>query len=93
MNHINRLLMQAKRAKNGKTKHILGFVDYVIEKKKFTASGTVWAGVSGSDGERFYSEHDNQEDAIAACEAVAARYPNTENITFIIDNLSFPGEV
>lgn len=90
MNHINRLLMQTKRARNGKAKHILGFVDYVLEKKKFTASGTIWDGVAESGGKSFYSEHDNQEDAIAACEAVAARYPNSENITFIIDDLTFP---
>ena len=90
MNHINRLLMQARRARNGKGKHILGFVEYVPEKKKFTASGTIWDGVEGSGGESFYSEHDNQDDAIAACEAVAAQYPNSENINFIIEDLTFP---
>ncbi|MDD6308788.1 MAG: hypothetical protein PUB07_05515 [Clostridia bacterium] len=90
MQHINRLLRIAKTAANGKGKRILGFVDYDPEKKKFTASGTIWDGVAGSGGEGFYSEHDTQEEAIAACEAVAAKYLNSENINIIIDDLPFP---
>ena len=90
MNHINRLLRQARNAVNGKGKYIIGFVDYDPQKKKFTASGTIWNGVKESGGDRFYSEHDTQDEAIAACEAVAAQNPGSENINFIIDDLSFP---
>lgn len=90
MNHINRLLMQARTAKNGKGMHVLGFVDYDIEKGCFTASGTIWNGIPGGGGDSFYSEHATPEDAVAACEAIAARYPDCENINFIMDDLSFP---
>ncbi len=90
MQYITRLLMRAKKIAAGEGKYILGFVDYDIEKKLFTASGSIWDGVPGSGGEPFYSEHSTQEEAVAACEAVAAKYPGCENINFIIDDLSFP---
>ena len=90
MNQINRLLKKARITKNGKGMHILGFVDYDTEKGRYTASGTIWNGVAGSGGESFYSEHDTPEEAVAACEAIAARYPGCENLNFIMDDLSFP---
>lgn len=89
MNHINRLLMQAKKAKNGNGIHVLGFVDYDVEKGCFTTSASIWNGVPGMDKE-FHSEHETAEQAIAACETIAARYPGCENINFIVDDLSFP---
>lgn len=92
MDKITRLLAKVKQARNGQGMHILGFVDYDPEKKVYTASGTIWNGVAGSGGEPFYSEHSTPDDALAACEAVAARYPNSENINFIMDNLMFPVE-
>lgn len=92
MDKITRLLMKVKQAKGGQGMHILGFVDYDPEKKVYTASGTIWDGVAGSGGEPFYSEHDSPEEALAACEAVAARYPGCENINFIMDDLMFPVE-
>ena len=85
MNHIDRLLLQAKRARGGMAKHILGFVDYDFGREKFTASGTIWDGVEGSGGELFYSEHDTKEQALAACAAVAALYPSCENINFLLE--------
>lgn len=87
MKHINRLLMQARTAKNGKGMHVLGFVDYSEEKRCYTAKGTIWDGVFGSGGESFYSEHETEEEALAACEAVAARYPNCENLNFITERI------
>lgn len=92
MNHINRLLMQARRAKGGEGMHVLGFVDYDPEKKVYTASGTIWNGVAGSGGDPFYSEHSTPEEALAACEAVAASYPGSENINFYMDYGIDPGE-
>lgn len=90
MNHITRLLMRAKQARNGKGMHILGFVDYNLAKQKYTASGAIWDGVEGSGGESFYSEHDTADEALAACEAIAAKYPDSENLNFIMDDLTFP---
>ena len=90
MDHLTRLLMQARTARNGKGKHILGFIEYDINKRKFTAKCNVWDGVEGSGGENFCSEHDTQEEALAYCEALAAKYPNSENLNFIIDDMSFP---
>lgn len=81
--------MKAKRAKNGNGMHVLGFIDYDTEKRCYTASGTIWNGVPGT-ADSFYSEHETAEEAIAACEAVAARYPNCENLNFIYDDLSYP---
>jgi len=83
MKHINRLLMQVRTAKNGNGMHVIGFIDYDPEKRGFIAKGTIWDGVPGSGGESFYSEHATQEEAIAACEAIAAKYPNCENLNFV----------
>lgn len=85
MNHIDRLLMKARKAMSGSGMHILGFIKYCQEKQKYTVSVTVWDGVFGSGGERFDSEHDTKEEALAASESIAARYPNAENLNFIID--------
>lgn len=85
MNYIDRLLMKARKAMSGSGMHVLGFIQYSQEKQKYTASITVWDGVPGSGGERIDSEHDTKEDALAACESVAARYPNADNLNFIID--------
>ena len=90
MKHINRLLMQARTAKNGKGMHVMGFIDYDPAKRCFIAKGTIWDGVAGSGGESFCSEHKTQEEAIAACQAIAAKYPGCENLNFIMDDLSFP---
>lgn len=85
MNHINRLLMKARRIASGTGMHILGFVDYNTENQKYTATVQVWDGVPGSAGDPLYSEHDTKEEAIAACDAIAAQYPNSEKITLIMD--------
>lgn len=94
MQHITRLLIRAKKAKSGRNMTVFGFVDYDITKKKYTCSGYVWDGTPGSvtDRDTFYSEHDTAAEAEAAASAVAAKYPDSENITFIIDDLSFPVE-
>lgn len=92
MNQLTRMLAKARAVKNGNGKWIMGFVDYDPEKKVYTASGNIYDCVAGSGSESFYSEHDNPDDALAACEAVAARYPNAENINFIIDDMMFPGD-
>ncbi len=94
MQHITRLLIRAKKAKSGKNMTVFGYVDYDITKKKYTCSGYVWDGVPGSvaDRDTFYSEHDTAAEAEEAASAVAAKYPDSENITFIIDDLSFPAE-
>ena len=92
MNHINKLLQRARRAKDGKGKYIIGFVNYDPEKMKFIASGTIWDGIAGSGGEGFYSEHDTTDEALKACEAVAALYPNSENVNFVVDDMTDPGE-
>lgn len=86
MKHINRLLMQARTAKNGNGMHVLGFVEYSTSKQCFTAQVTIWDGVPGT-GENQYSEHETEEEALAACEAVAARYPGCENINFICNRV------
>lgn len=86
MNHINKLLRHAKRLNGGRGKHILGFVEYDHKKQKYRASGTIWDGVPGSGGERFTtSDCSTLEEAQAACEAVAASYPNAETMIFYYD--------
>lgn len=94
MQHITRLLIRARKATSGENITVFGFVDYDLAKKKYTCSGYVWDGVPGSvtDRDTFYSEHDTAAEAEAAASAIAAKYPDSENITFIIDDLSFPVE-
>lgn len=94
MQHITRLLIRARKATSCENKTVFGFVDYDMAKRKYTCSGYVWDGVPGSvtDRDTFYSEHDTAAEAEEAASAVAAKYPGSENITFIIDDLSFPVE-
>ena len=56
--------------------------------KKFTAGGTITS-KNSETVKQFYSEHDSQEAALSDCEAIAAQYPNAENVNFIIDDLTF----
>ncbi len=84
MKYINRLLTIARAARNGPGMHVLGFVDYDPEKRSFTAKGTIWNGVPRT-GEEFHSEHETAAQALAACEAIAARYPGCENLIFYLD--------
>lgn len=90
MNHINRLLQKARRAKNGNGKYVMGFIEYDPINKKFIASGSIWDGVAGSGGVSFCSEHDTQAEALVACETIAAQHPGSDNINFIMDDLTFP---
>ena len=98
MQHITRLLIRARKATrkatSGENKTVFGFVDYDIAKKKYTCSGYVWDGVPGSvtDRDTFYSEHDTAAEAEAAASAIAEKYPLSESITFLVDDLSFPVE-
>ena len=84
MKHINRLLTIARAARNGPGMHVLGFLDYDLQKYCYTANGTIWNGIPGT-GEEFHSEHETAAQALAACEAIAARYPGCENIIFYLD--------
>lgn len=90
MNHINRLLRLAKRAADSKGRYILCFVKHDQGKGKYTASGTIWDGVPGSGGVPFCSEHDTEEEAVAACDDIIARYPGCEAVTIFKDE-PFPG--
>lgn len=83
MKHINRLIMQLKQAKNGHGMHLMAFVDYDIEKGRYTAKVTAWDGVPGTACECMAGEYDTQEEAIAACDNVAAGYPGCEYLLFI----------
>lgn len=85
MNHINRLLIKARQEIGGKGKLILGFVRYDRIDNKFIVHGTIWDGFPGSHGEKFYSEHDTEEEAEAACDAVVAQCPNAKQINFITE--------
>ena len=87
MKHLNRLLMQARAAKNGNGMHVLGFVERSVTKRCYTAKGTIWDGVFGSGGESFYSEHETEEEAIEACKAITARYPGCEELNFVCDRI------
>ena len=94
MQHIERLLIRARKATGGEGMRILGFVEYRPDLKKFTCSGFVWDGVPGSvsDDDHFYSEHDTAEAATAYADSISAKYPGSENITFIVDDLTFPAQ-
>ena len=87
MQHITRLIIKARKATGGENMTVVGFIDYDHTKQKYTCSGYVWNGVPGSvsDKDSFYSEHDTAEEATAAAEAIAAKYPGCENINFIMN--------
>ena len=82
MNHINNLLMKARRAVNGKGLYIMGFSDYDIDKQKYTVKGTIWDGVPGSGGKEFYSEHDTEEEARKALDDIKENYPGAVDVVF-----------
>ena len=77
----------------GKVRYIMGDIEYSPEKQCFTVSGMIYRGKAGTPGERFYSEHTTATGAVAACEAVAAQYPDAETVNFIMDDISFPDGV
>lgn len=83
MNHINNLLMKARKAVNGKGLYIMGFLDDDIDKQKYTVKGTIWDGVPGSGGKEFYSEHDTQEEARKAFDDITAKYPGAVDVVFL----------
>ena len=87
MNHLNRLLIRAKTAKYGEGKQIIAFVSYAPEKRKYIADIRLWDGVHGSGSESIISEHDTQEEAEAACAAVKARFPASESVVFIMNDI------
>ena len=90
MKHINRLLQTARRAKQGQGRYIIGFVEYVPEKKVYTAAGTIYGGAFEKETEKFYSEHDTPQEAKAALAEIEKKYPDAEKVTFIIDDLTYP---
>lgn len=94
MNHINRLLIEARKKIDGRIDwHIIGTTKYRPDLKKFTASGSIWASWDDPAGAvRFYSEHDTKAQACAAVDTLAEQYPRAETINFIIEDLTFPGE-
>lgn len=77
----------------GKVRCIMGDVEYNHEKQCFTVWGVIYRGKVGMPGENFYSEHPTAADAVAACETIAAQYPDAESINFIMDDISFPDGV
>lgn len=89
MEHISKLLMQARKIiKNADKAIIFGFVDYRPDLEKFTSDITITF-KDGETAKQYYSEHDSQKAALSACEAIAAQYPNAESINFIIDDMTF----
>lgn len=90
MRTIERLLARAKAVKGSDVRDILAFVEYSPDKQRYTASGTLWNGRTKADGETFYSEHETPEEALAACEAIANKYPSAETVKIFIDDLTFP---
>lgn len=85
MKHINRLIMQLKQAQNGSDMHLMAFVEYNEAKRMYIAKVNKWNGIPGTGCECMKEEHENQEEAVAACDKVAACYPGCEYILFIED--------
>ena len=85
MKHINRLIMQLKQAKNGNGMHLLAFVEYDCKKRMYVAKVTIWNGIPGTGCERLLGEHETMEEAMVACDNVAADYPGCEYILFTED--------
>ena len=89
MEHISQLLVRARKiTANSNKAFIFGIVEYRPDLNKFTAGGTITS-KNSETVKQFYSEHDSKEAALSACEAIAAQYPNAENVNFIIDDLTF----
>lgn len=89
MEHIDRLLTRAKKAINGEGKHVIGFVDYDMDKQKYIASGSVWNGVAGSGVEEFRSEHETREEAEATLRAMETKYPSAKSVVFLLVDMYF----
>lgn len=87
MQRVDRLLAKAKKAAQSKAERFfMGFVEQDLNKGKWIAMGDLSTGKEGG-GRRITTEHDSEETAVAALNALAAEYPNheCEPIIFIDD--------
>lgn len=89
MNRIDRLIASARRARGGVGRYILGFVEYDPAKGLYTASCTVWDGVKGSQGIHTHSEHKTQEEAVSACESIAAQHHGLKDVNILVNDIAF----
>ena len=85
MNHIDRLLIKVKKTAKGLIRHILGRIEYREALQKFTVSGILWDGISGTAGDKFYSEHGTRQEAELAFGELNETHPNAESICIVID--------
>lgn len=90
MRTIERLLARAKAVKGSDVRDIIAFVEYRPDKRLYTAAGTLWDGRTKAEGDSFYSEHETPQEALAASEAIANKYPNAETVRIFIDDMTFP---
>lgn len=87
MQRVDRLLAKAKKAvQSNAERFFMGFVEQDLNTGKWIAMGDLSTGKEGG-GRRITTEHDNEEAAVAALNALAAEYPNHERepIIFIDD--------
>lgn len=93
MQKVDRLIIKARQTVQRKLERLtLGLVSYEPGIGKYAALADLCGGTSESN-RRVTSYHDSMDGAVAALEALADEYPNTENdVTIIIDDLPAEGE-
>lgn len=88
MQKVDRLLAKAKKAvQRNAERFFMGFVEPDPDTGKWTAQGQLVGG--RIDGVRqIFTEHDTMEAAVAALHALAAEYPNYEDVPIFIDDIT-----
>jgi len=90
MRNIERLLRRAKKVHDLNGKMLTASVDYDEHTKKFCAGGMVYSPKGSSPDESFGAEFDTLQEALAYVDELEAKYQACDNLTFIIDDLTFP---
>lgn len=88
MNKVDKLIIRAKKAAQRKAERFfMGFVEYDPDTGKWTAQGQLCGGkINGV--RQIFTEHDTMEAAVDALQALADKYPNTEDAVIFIDDLT-----
>lgn len=89
MQKVDRLLAKAKKVvQRNAERFFMGFVEYDTDTGKWLAIGDLWRGKKGGS-RRITTEHDTEEAAVAALDALSSEYPNiVENTLIFIDDIA-----
>lgn len=95
MNHINRLLIKARKAAKGEYRLAIGFVDYDEDTQKYIAKPQPWDGKPGSGYDErnpdmpdwWHSDYQSEEEATEALHKLFDSFgiPENNTVVFLMD--------